>query len=261
MVAAYGGLTVVLSVVIRGETLTTVQAFGAAVATVGVILTGVAVRGRPARHPVRGSRASSSRSSRWSCSPPCRSSRDIALETIDWLPLMIMARGFNAILSVAILRGPGPSRRAVGRAAGRRAVVVADQDRARRSSRPGTLDVLGLISFVIGLETAPTWMVGLASSFGPAVTIIAAVAFLGERLKPIQWVGLGGILVGMIAIGLPDDLISRRRAAPGAWPLSGKARIRRRSSRCSSARSAGSSTDAIIASRCACVPTVRSQTS
>jgi drug/metabolite transporter (DMT)-like permease len=35
------------------------------------------------------------------------------------------------------------------------------------------------------------------------VTIIAAVAFLGERLKPVQWAGLGGILVGMIAIGLP----------------------------------------------------------
>ena len=67
----------------------------------------------------------------------------------------------------------------------------------------GTLDVLGLISFVIGLETAPTWMVALASSFGPAVTIVAAVAFLGERLKPIQWVGLAGILVGMVAIGLP----------------------------------------------------------
>ena len=56
----------------------------------------------------------------------------------------------------------------------------------------GTLDVLGLISFVVGLETAPTWMVGLASSFGPAVTIIAAVAFLGERLEPIQWVSSAG---------------------------------------------------------------------
>ena len=47
----------------------------------------------------------------------------------------------------------------------------------------------------------------------------------------------------------------------GAWPLSGKARIRRRRSRCSSTRSASSSTEAIRASRWACVPTVRSQTS
>src|SRR5580765_5493352 len=41
MVSAFGGLTVVLSVVFRGETLTALQAVGASVATVGVILTGV----------------------------------------------------------------------------------------------------------------------------------------------------------------------------------------------------------------------------
>jgi drug/metabolite transporter (DMT)-like permease len=67
----------------------------------------------------------------------------------------------------------------------------------------GTLDIVGLAFFAYGLENAETWLVGLASSFGPAVTIIVAVALLGERLRPIQWLGLGGILVGMIAIGLP----------------------------------------------------------
>ena len=65
------------------------------------------------------------------------------------------------------------------------------------------LDVIGLAAFSIGLETAPTWLVGLASSFGPAVTILVAVAFLGERLKPIQWLGLAGVAVGMVAIALP----------------------------------------------------------
>ncbi len=68
----------------------------------------------------------------------------------------------------------------------------------------GVLDIVGLIVFAYGLEHAETWLVGLASSFGPAVTIIVAVAFLGERLKPIQWVGLAGVLVGMIAIGVPS---------------------------------------------------------
>jgi chloramphenicol-sensitive protein RarD len=67
----------------------------------------------------------------------------------------------------------------------------------------GTLDVVGLTVFAIGLETAPTWMVGLASSFGPVVPIIAAVAFLGERLKPIQWSGLVAIAIGMVAIAVP----------------------------------------------------------
>ena len=96
---------------------------------------------------------------------------------------------------------PGPRRRAGRERLVRRSslLVLADVPgtRARHRSRPevparcaagclgplvlaGILDVLGLISFVIGLERAPTWLVGLASSFGPAVTIIFAVAFLGD---------------------------------------------------------------------------------
>ena len=63
--------------------------------------------------------------------------------------------------------------------------------------------MIGLASFAYGLEHAETWLVGLASSFGPAVTIVVAVAMLGERLRPVQWVGLGGVLAGMVAIGLP----------------------------------------------------------
>ena len=201
VVAAYGGLTVVLSVVIRGETLTTVQAFAAAIATVRLILTGVAFEGG-----LRGTRFAGPGVAFAVVALVMFAAMsivtDIALDTIDWLPLMIMARGFNAILSVAILV-------VLARRGGRSAERPADAP-AWSQAKIGlaivaalTLDVLGLISFVVGLETAPTWMVGLASSFGPAVTIIAAVAFLGERLKPVQWAGLVGILVGMIAIGLP----------------------------------------------------------
>src|SRR6476469_2779606 len=45
VVAAYGGLTVVAAVLIRGETLTLLQALGAALATAGVVLTGVVFEG------------------------------------------------------------------------------------------------------------------------------------------------------------------------------------------------------------------------
>ena len=83
-------------------------------------------------------------------------------------------------------------------------MAVASMAGSWRSSRwRDVLDVVGLVSFAYGLEVAETWLVGLASSFGPAVTIVVAVAFLGERLRPVQWVGLAGVLVGMIAIGLP----------------------------------------------------------
>jgi drug/metabolite transporter (DMT)-like permease len=67
----------------------------------------------------------------------------------------------------------------------------------------GILDIVGFIAFAIGLQLAPTWIVGLASSFGPVVAVIVAVALWGERLRPAQWLGLAGIGVGLAAVALP----------------------------------------------------------
>ena len=53
MVAAFGGLTVVLSVVLRGESLSPLQAVGATIATVGVLLTALAFDGGLRGDPVR----------------------------------------------------------------------------------------------------------------------------------------------------------------------------------------------------------------
>ena len=205
MVAAYGGLTVVLAVIIRHESLTLVQAAGAAVATIGVILTGIAFDG-------------GWRSTRFA-SPgvifaivalvlfaTMSIGTDIVIDRAPWEQVLLVSRTTNATLSVLILvlavtvlrRWADP--------------MLAGEPGAEPHSRQwviglvvlaGVLDVLGLLSFSYGLEHAETWLVGLASSFGPAVTILFAVAFLGERLKPIQWVGLAGVLLGMIAIGLP----------------------------------------------------------
>ncbi|MEA2577643.1 MAG: hypothetical protein QOD78_1231 [Chloroflexota bacterium] len=205
MVAAYGGLTVVLAVLFRGESLTPLQALGATTATVGVILTGVAFDGG-----LRGMRFAG---------PgvvfavvalilfaAMTIGSDIVLERAGWVQVLLVSRSANAVTSVlvlvvamTVLRGPAAPLLQGERPDGGRldkrvigAVVLA-----------GLLDVVGLMSFAYGLEVADTWLVGLASSFGPAVTIVVAVAFLGERLKPIQWLGLAGVLAGMIAIGLP----------------------------------------------------------
>jgi drug/metabolite transporter (DMT)-like permease len=201
MVAAYGGLTVVLAVVVRGESLTSTQALGAAIATTGVILTGVAFGGG-----VRGTRFAG---------PGVvfavvalvlfalmAITMDVALESADWLQVLLLSRLVTAAISIVVVAGVA--------LAGRGAVGVPRAAEARRAGRvlgmllvAGSLDVAGLVSFAIGLSGAPTWMVGLASSFGPAVTILVAVALLGERLKPIQWLGLVGVAIGMVAIGLP----------------------------------------------------------
>jgi drug/metabolite transporter (DMT)-like permease len=201
MVAAYGGLTVVLAVVARGESLTMTQALGAAIATIGVILTGVAFGGG-----LRGTRFAG---------PGVvfaivalvlfalmAITMDVALESAGWLQVLLISRLVTAAISIAAVGGVA--------VAGRRASTVAPASDPAQVGRvvamllvAGSLDVAGLISFAIGLSSAPTWMVGLASSYGPAITILFAVAFLGERLKPVQWFGLVGVAIGMIAIGLP----------------------------------------------------------
>jgi drug/metabolite transporter (DMT)-like permease len=201
MVAAYGGLTVVLAVVVRGETLTALQAVGATVATIGVVMTGVAFD-----QGLRGTRFAS---------PgvvfavvalvlfaTMSIGSDIVIDHAPWLEVVLVSRTANALLSTVVLvlastvlRGhAGPTLEGTGGADARvlGAIVLA-----------GVLDVVGLASFGYGLEHAETWLVGLASSFGPAVTIIVAVALLGERLRPVQWVGLAGVFVGLVAIALP----------------------------------------------------------
>jgi uncharacterized membrane protein len=201
VVAAYGGLTVVLSVVLRGESLTLVQAFGATIATIGVILTGVAFGGG-----LRGMRFAG---------PGVIFSvvalilfalmaitMDIALESAGWIQVLLVSRLVIVVVSIlAIVMLAISGRKAHGEATGTGPIPLARVGVMLIVA--GALDATGLISFAIGLENAPTWMVGLASSFGPAVTIIVAVAFLGERLKGIQWIGLVCVAIGMVAIGLP----------------------------------------------------------
>ena len=211
MVAAFGGLPVVLAVVIRGEPLTTVQAVGAALATIGVILTGVQFDG-------------GWRSTKFA-SPgvifavvalilfaTMSIGSDIVIDQAGWLQVLLVSRTTNAMLSVLILVVAVTVARRIAQPVliGEDGTDGTGDDLPRWDARvvalvvaAGLLDVLGLVVFMYGLEVAETWLVGLASSFGPAVTILAAVAFLGERLRPIQWIGLAGVLVGMIAIGVP----------------------------------------------------------
>lgn len=205
MVAAYGGLTVVLAVIVRGESLTSLQAGGAAVATVGVILTGVAFGGGLRGVRLAGPGVGFALVALVLFAVMTIGS-DIVIDLAGWLEVLLVSRTANAILAVIVLvvamrlfhRQAAPLLQGEAADGGR-----ADRRVIAAVALSGLLDVTGLLAFAYGLERAETWLVGLASSFGPAVTIVVAVVFLGERLRPIQWLGLAGVLVGMIAIGLP----------------------------------------------------------
>jgi drug/metabolite transporter (DMT)-like permease len=201
VVAAYGGLTVVISVLLRGETLTPLQAIGAALATLGVIMTGLVFDGgwRGTRLVGQGVLFSLLAMFLFTA---LTAGLATPIHTAGWLPVLLASRVANAVTILVVLvivtpirprgsdmliNGSGPpSVRAI--AAGAAA---------------GLLDIVGFVAFAIGLEIAPTWIVGLASSFGPAVAVIVAVALWGERLRPSQWVGLAGIAAGLVAVALP----------------------------------------------------------
>jgi drug/metabolite transporter (DMT)-like permease len=201
MVAAYGGLTVVLAVIVRSETLTPLQSLGALIATVGVVMTGVAFDTGWRKTHLAGQGVVFAVVSLVLFSVMTIGFAE-AIETSAWLPVIALSRGVNAILTGGLV-----ALALVSRHRAFRAVTIAPLPSIWWAwllvAVGGVLDAAGLISIAVGLEQAPTWLVGLASSFGPAVTILAAVVLLGERLRPIQWVGLAGIGVGLVAIALP----------------------------------------------------------
>ncbi len=201
MVAAYGGVVVVLAVVIRSESLTLLQAIGAVVSTVGVILTAVAFDGGWRR-----SRLASPGVIFAVVALVLFAVMTIglaeAIETSAWLPVIALSRAVNAVLTMVVVGIAVLSRHPAFRAV-LRTDLPANRQAWGLVAISGILDAAGLVSISIGLQNASTWLVGLASSFGPAVTILAAVAFLGERLRPVQWLGLAGIAAGLVAIALP----------------------------------------------------------
>ena len=118
-----------------------------------------------------------------------------------WLPVVIGSRiGNNAavlgLLLVATRSGSGrfrpllepsePWTRAVV------ALVVAG----------GLCDIGAFVAYAIGLQVAPVWLVGLASSFGPVLAVAYGIWRLGERPHATQWAGLGLIAAGVAVLAL-----------------------------------------------------------
>ena len=223
VVATYGGLTVVLSVLLLGEAPSAGQALGVVVATTGIVLASVAFEGG-----LRGARPVGPGVAYAIVALVGFAALTVVLagpiRAAGWLPVLLLSRSANAVVVLMILGSlrlrrppaPGPASTSPGATGSGRAPMAVPTPPAPipASSRPidrravallvtaGLLDVAGFISFALGLEIAPTWLIGITSSFGPVIAVIAGVALLGERPRPVQWFGLGLVLASVFLITL-----------------------------------------------------------
>jgi len=198
VVSLYGGLTVVLSVLLLGEQLSAGQAVGAIVATVGVALVGIYFERDWRRTRLVGPGVAFGLVALVAfafvtvgMSGPIRAA--------GWLPILLLSRIGNTTLVLLILglRSLRPPPPAGSPEAGALTRVAAGQ-----ASLTGLLDVVGSAAWAVGLAIAPTWLVGLASSFGPVVAVWAGVFVLGERPRALQWAGFGLVAASVVLLGL-----------------------------------------------------------
>ncbi len=198
---SYGGLSVVLAVALRGEALSGLQAVGAVLATMGVVMTAVVLE----EGTLRSARL-------------VGSGVAMALVTVllfgllgvlmagpirdhGWLPVLLGSRFGNlaagaVVLAIAVRSGSPKFRMVLepGDSATRRIAILL--------ILAGVADTGAFSSFAIGLEQAPVWIVTLASSFGPVLVVVFAILQLGERLRPVQWLGLVALGGGLGVLAL-----------------------------------------------------------
>lgn len=205
--SAYGAVAVILAVLLLGERPSATQALGVAVVTAGVLAIGV-VRDEPGR-PVRlvgpGVPFVIVALLAWGL-------MTVGIATLvrdaPLLPVLLVVRATAAAIVWSLLAGRAIARRAVPRGAaggapagGASAGLV--RARVGLALVAGLTDIAGYVAYATGLRDSPAWLVGLTSSFGPAVAFLFAVVFLGDRLRPLQWLGLGGLGAGLVLVGLP----------------------------------------------------------
>ena len=78
------------------------------------------------------------------------------------------------------------------------------------------VQITGYALYVVALANAPVSLIAVMMQGGIALFVLFAVAFLHERARPREWIGIGGIIAAMVLLGL-----SLERGAAGGAPDSG----------------------------------------
>jgi drug/metabolite transporter (DMT)-like permease len=207
VISAYGGLSVVLAVVLLGEAPRPLQAWGVLVATIGVGLAGVVLDrdSRQIRLGGRGVPYGVGALFVWAVTVVGFAG---PIRGLGWLPALTVSRLAS---TAALVVATGISVKRSGRTAGlqpappsrRWAFLPRDRTAARLIIAMGLLDVFGFAVWSIGLDATAAWLVGITGSFAPIISMAFGVVVLRERLRPNQWLGVAIVFSSIILIGAP----------------------------------------------------------
>ena len=190
IVASYSAFTVILVVIVLGETLTVGQAIAIAVVFVGVLLASTDVRAIAAsvRRPLPGvpvSLVATIGFAFWG------TLFAFGTREHDGMALVVLNRLMSAIvlvIAVAVTRASRPT--SFGAASG--ALVLTT----------GVFDTLANVAFMLGVQGGNAAIAVTGSGLYPLIPAFMGIARHGERLAPNQYAGIVVVIGGLIALGL-----------------------------------------------------------
>ena len=189
VVASYVAVTVVLVVIFLGERLETPQVLAAGVVFAGVVLTSTDARqlrvtlGRPIPG-VRIGLIATVGFGVWSAVFA------IATRQYSWIPIILLLRA--ASLGI------------IGTYVGARRIdlrVFRDRTALALATTVGVLDTVANALFAIGIESGYASLAATGTGIYPIIPAVLGMVALGERLAPNQYVGIGLLVAGLVALG------------------------------------------------------------
>lgn len=220
--AGNSAATVVAAMLLLGDRPSPLQLVAVVVATVGSLLI-VLVVDRPNRRLRLSGRGPMLAIVAMVCLATVVAAQQPPIRALGWLPMIALRRGFEVAITwsilvigwllapaaVGLVRRPWSEWSRRGRAPrppASRAPSPLGGWAASRSARflvaIAVFDTVGLSSLAVALQVAPAWLFGIVGSVGPVVAVTYGMVFLGERLKPVQWLGIAFVLLALVLVGL-----------------------------------------------------------
>jgi uncharacterized membrane protein len=196
VLATYAVIPVLLSVVLLGESLGALSAFGAAVTIAGAVLASIDVRtlreGARTRFP----------GLPWAIAATLFAG--VATYVLAWSAQeagFLPSLWFSRLATVVVVAGVTLLLRIRRRARGDVSTRVNARDMSFAAAI-GLVEIAGGIAYARGAEVGLVSIVTAASATYPLIPVIGSVRLLKERPSPSQYLGVVLVVVGLAALGL-----------------------------------------------------------